>query len=136
MAPHQPGGQFCVEYPRAVINLVLFNILVRDLDEEINETFINDTKLGGVANTVGDNRSVQEGFARMEYWAKTNKRKFNKEKCKIVHLGTKKKSEVPGIEWAKPAQAVQYVLVLRWITSRIGVSSVMWAAKASAFSVV
>jgi len=51
--------------------------------------FADDTKLGGVANSSEDRIRIQTDLDRLESWAKANKMNFNKEKCKILHLGRK-----------------------------------------------
>lgn len=49
--------------------------------------FVGDTKLEGIANMAEDSSSIQEDHDKLEYWAETNKLKFNREKCKTLHLG-------------------------------------------------
>ena len=51
---------------------MLFNIFINDLDEEVQETlikFADDTKLGGIANTLEDRNKLQCDLDRLERWA-------------------------------------------------------------------
>uniref|UniRef100_A0A803SME4 Reverse transcriptase domain-containing protein n=1 Tax=Anolis carolinensis TaxID=28377 RepID=A0A803SME4_ANOCA len=76
----------------SVLGPVLFNIFINDLDEGLEGMiikFADDTKLGGIANTPEDRSRIQNNLNRLEKWAKTNKMKFNRDKCKILHLGRK-----------------------------------------------
>uniref|UniRef100_A0A803TJS6 Reverse transcriptase domain-containing protein n=1 Tax=Anolis carolinensis TaxID=28377 RepID=A0A803TJS6_ANOCA len=76
----------------SVLGLVLFNIFINDLDEGLEGTiikFADDIKLGGIANTPEDRSRIQNDFNRLERWAESNKMKFNRDKCKILHFGRK-----------------------------------------------
>uniref|UniRef100_A0A670KJQ5 Reverse transcriptase domain-containing protein n=1 Tax=Podarcis muralis TaxID=64176 RepID=A0A670KJQ5_PODMU len=76
----------------SVLGPVLFNIFINDLDDGLKGILIkcaDDTKLGGVANTPEDRITLQNDLDRLENWAKTNKMNFNREKCKVLHLGIK-----------------------------------------------
>lgn len=44
-------------------------------------------ELGGAANTLHERVRIQNDFNRLEHWAGTNKIKFNRDKCRVLHLG-------------------------------------------------
>ncbi|PKU49554.1 rna-directed dna polymerase from mobile element jockey-like [Limosa lapponica baueri] len=48
--------------------------------------FANDTKLCGMANTPEGRDAIQRDMDRLERWAYANLTKFNKAKCKVLHL--------------------------------------------------
>ncbi|GAB0205606.1 triadin [Grus japonensis] len=73
----------------SVLGLALFNIFVGDMDSGMECTlskFANDTKLCGVVNTLEGRDAIQRDPDRPERWSHVNCMKFNKAKCKVLHV--------------------------------------------------
>jgi len=68
----------------------VLNIFINSLDNGIGHSlskFADDTKLGRVTDTPDGCAAIQRDLDRLENSAERNLIKFNKEKCKILHLG-------------------------------------------------
>jgi len=74
----------------SVLGLALFKILVSNKDHGIKCTLSksgNDTELCGAVDMLGQRDAIQRDLDRLERWAHVNLMKFNKTKCKVVHVG-------------------------------------------------
>ena len=81
----------------SVLGPLLFLIYINDLDCGITSNiskFADDTKVGGKALTNGDCEVIQRDLDTLSTWSDKWLLKFNKDKCKVMHIGYNNEKQI------------------------------------------
>ncbi|CAM5146926.1 unnamed protein product [Eretmochelys imbricata] len=94
----------------SILGPVLLNIFINDLGDGIDCTlskFTDDIKLWGEEDMLKGMDRVQSDLDKLEDWAKRNLMRFNKDKCRVLHLGRKNPMHCYrlGTDWLSSSSA-------------------------------
>jgi len=74
----------------SVLGPMPVKIFINDTDNGIECTlskFVDDIKLRGMINMPKEQNTFQRHLDRLEKWSQVNLMRFNKSRCKVLHLG-------------------------------------------------
>lgn len=71
----------------SILGPLLFSVFISDLDAGLKCKFVDDTKVGGAADSLTGKEALQKVPDRLQGWAITSSMKSNKNKCWMLHPG-------------------------------------------------
>nr|XP_048709729.1 uncharacterized protein LOC125638252 [Caretta caretta] len=97
-----------------VLGPVLIRSLIKMLDDGMDCTlgkFADDPKQGGEVDSMEGRDRVQSDLDKLEDWAKRNLMRFNKDTCRILHLGRKNPMHcyTLGTDWLNSSSADKHL---------------------------
>ena len=76
----------------SVLGPELFLIYINDIDEDLTCTvskFADDTKIGSTVLSNEQVENMQNNLDKLSAWAQTWQMRFNEDKCKVLHIGSR-----------------------------------------------
>ena len=75
-----------------VLGPALFNFFISDLDDGVKCNlfkFVDNTKIWGEVSTLVGRERLQQDLDRLQEWADINRMRFNTDKCRVPHVGSR-----------------------------------------------